>query len=80
MRPRSPRPERTPKLGNFRCTVMQHLGVLAKASLLIAARDGRVRGNDLDVAPLQEVHARWIAPYSAEAAGLMHGLKADLEG
>ena len=62
-----------------RCTVMQHLGVLEKAGLLIAARDGRVRWNHLDVAPIQDVHARWIAPYAAEAAGLLHRLKTDLE-
>src|SRR6476661_7292198 len=62
-----------------RCTVMQHLGVLEKAGLLVAVREGRTRWNHLDVGPVQDVHARWIAPYAAEAAGLLHRLKTDLE-
>lgn len=63
-----------------RCTVMQHIGVLERAGLLIAVREGRQRWNHLNVAPFQDVHARWIAPYAAQAAGLLHRLKTDLEG
>lgn len=63
-----------------RCTVMQHLNVLERAGLLVAVREGRTRWNHLDVTPVQDVHARWIAPYAAEAAGLLHRLKSDLEG
>lgn len=62
-----------------RCTVMQHIGVLEKAGLLIGVREGRQRWNHLNIAPVQDVHARWIAPYAAEAAGLLHRLKGDLE-
>jgi DNA-binding transcriptional ArsR family regulator len=62
-----------------RCTVMQHLGVLEKAGLLVAVREGRTRWNHLDVAPFRDVHDRWISPYAAEAAGLLHRLKKDVE-
>ena len=62
-----------------RCTVMQHIGVLERAGLLIAAREGRVRWNYLDVAPFQEISERWISPYANAAAGLLMGLKRGLE-
>jgi DNA-binding transcriptional ArsR family regulator len=63
-----------------RCTVMQHLGVLEKAGLLIARREGRVRWNHLDVTPLKALHDRWISPYAANAVSLLSRLKSDLEG
>ncbi|MDP6414211.1 MAG: helix-turn-helix domain-containing protein, partial [Gammaproteobacteria bacterium] len=34
-----------------RCTVMQHLGVLEKARLVISKKQGRQRWNYLDVSP-----------------------------
>jgi DNA-binding transcriptional ArsR family regulator len=36
-----------------RCTVMQHLGVLEKAGLVIVRREGRRRWNFLNVVPIQ---------------------------
>jgi len=39
-----------------RCTVMQHLGVLEAAVLVIAKREGRVRWNYLNVVPVQEIY------------------------
>lgn len=62
-----------------RCTVMQHLGVLERAGLVIAVREGRKRWNYLNAAPFKEIHDRWISPYAAEAVSLLARLKKDLE-
>lgn len=63
-----------------RCTVMQHLGVLERAGLVISRREGRKRWNHLNVMPLRELHDRWISPYAAKAVELLAKLKRDLEG
>lgn len=65
--------------GLDRCTVMQHLGVLERAGLVIVKRRGRERWNYLDVAPIQAVYERWISRYAVHAAGMLARLKADLE-
>lgn len=63
-----------------RCTVMQHIGVLEKAGLLISRREGRQRWNHLNVLPLKQLHDRWISPYAASAVSLLARMKRDLEG
>lgn len=63
-----------------RCTVMQHLGVLEKAGLVIARREGRQRWNYLNVLPIKELQDRWISPYASHAVQLLAKLKRDLEG
>ena len=62
-----------------RCTVMQHIGVLERAGLIIARRQGRSRWNYLNAAPLKQIYDRWISPYAAEAVELLARLKRDLE-
>ena len=62
-----------------RCTVMQHLGVLHDAGLVIAQRKGRERWNHLDVLPIKLIHDRWIGDYARSAVDLLANLKADLE-
>ena len=62
-----------------RCTVMQHIGVLEKAGLIIARREGRHRWNYLNAAPFKEIHDRWISPYATRAVDLLARLKQDLE-
>jgi DNA-binding transcriptional ArsR family regulator len=62
-----------------RCTVMQHLGVLERAGLVIAHREGRVRWNYLNATPVKEIHDRWISPYAADAVALLTRMKQDLE-
>jgi DNA-binding transcriptional ArsR family regulator len=62
-----------------RCTVMQHLGVLERAGLVVAKIEGRQRWNVLNVLPIQEIHDRWIGPYAANAAALLARLAKDLE-
>jgi DNA-binding transcriptional ArsR family regulator len=62
-----------------RCTVMQHLGVLERADLVVARMEGRQRWNVLNVRPIQEIHDRWIGSYAANAASLLARLGRDLE-
>src|SRR5688572_8737943 len=62
-----------------RCTVMQHIGVLEKAGLVISRREGRQRWNHLNVTPIKEIHDRWISPYAMAAVQLLSRLKSDLE-
>lgn len=62
-----------------RCTVMQHLGVLERADLVVPRAEGRRRWNVLNVLPIKEIHDRWIGFYAANAAGLLTRLKQDLE-
>ena len=70
--------DRFPELD--RCTVMQHLGVLEEAGLLIAQRRGRQRWNYFNPLPLKEIHDRWIHPHAVGAINLLARLKRDLEG
>jgi DNA-binding transcriptional ArsR family regulator len=51
-----------------RCTVMQHLGVLEEAGLVVARKEGRERWNHLNAIPLQALHERWIGAYAEHAA------------
>jgi DNA-binding transcriptional ArsR family regulator len=62
-----------------RCTVMQHIGVLVRAELVIARREGRLRWNYLNVAPFKEIYDRWISSYAADAVDLLARMKRDLE-
>jgi DNA-binding transcriptional ArsR family regulator len=62
-----------------RCTVMQHLGVLEKAALIIAKRDGRKRWNYINVVPIREIYDRWINQYASSSVELLTRLKRDLE-
>lgn len=62
-----------------RCTVMQHIGVLERAGLVISHRDGRVRWNYLNATPIKEIHDRWISPYATSAVALLSRMKQDLE-
>lgn len=62
-----------------RCTVMQHLGVLEEAGLIIAERRGRERWNHLDALPIQAIHERWIGPYAAYATSMLGRLKQQVE-
>ena len=62
-----------------RCTVMQHLKVLEEAELVIPVRNGRERWNHLNVAPIQEIHERWIGPHAASATAQLAKLKRELE-
>ncbi len=62
-----------------RTTVMQHLGVLGQARLIISKKAGRCRWNYLDVSPIQRIHERWIQEYSTPSASLLSKLQRDIE-
>ena len=62
-----------------RCTVMQHLGVLEKAGLIFAKREGRFRWNYLDVSPIRGIYDRWINQYASPTVELLTRIKNDLE-
>ena len=62
-----------------RCTVMQHIGVLERAGLIIVRREGRHRWNYLNVAPFKDIYDRWISEYAEGAVTLLARLKRDLE-
>lgn len=64
--------------GLDRCTVMQHLGVLEKAGLVIVKKEGRFRWNYLDVVPIREIYDRWINQYASPSVELLSKLKHDL--
>ena len=61
-----------------RTTVMQHLGVLEKARLVISKKEGRCRWNYLDVAPIQRIHERWIESYALPSVKLLSRIHRDL--
>lgn len=50
-----------------RCTVMQHLGVLERANLVVTKRQGRSRMNFLNVAPLIAIQTRWLGGFTTSA-------------
>ena len=62
-----------------RCTVMQHLGKLEAADLVIVKRDGKFRWNYLNVEPIQRIYSRWIQDYAQPAADFLVRIKDDLE-
>ena len=64
--------------GLDRCTVMQHLDVLARAGLVVVQRRGRERWNHLDVLPIARIHERWIGEYARSAVALLTTLRDDL--
>jgi DNA-binding transcriptional ArsR family regulator len=62
-----------------RCTVMQHLGVLERADLIIVKRKGRYRWNYINPLPIKEIHDRWINNYASEAINLLARMKREIE-
>jgi DNA-binding transcriptional ArsR family regulator len=61
-----------------RCTVMQHLGVLERAGLIIVKRAGRLRWNYLNAVPIREIYDRWINQYASPAVELLTKISRDM--
>ena len=57
-----------------RCTVMQHIGVLEKAGLIVPKKEGRVRWNVLNITPIQAIYERWIKSYQQKSAAFIASL------
>jgi DNA-binding transcriptional ArsR family regulator len=62
-----------PELSRF--AVMQHLGVLADAGLVVIERRGRDRVNHLNPVPLREWYERWVQPMADTGAASLLALK-----
>jgi DNA-binding transcriptional ArsR family regulator len=62
-----------------RFAVMQHLGVLEEADLVVPRRDGRVRLNFLNPVPIQRIYHRWVSRYQEPWAESLVALKGTLE-
>jgi DNA-binding transcriptional ArsR family regulator len=62
-----------------RCTVMQHLGVLENAELIIVKREGRRRWNYFNPLPIRELHDRWISRFAVGAVDLLARMKREME-
>lgn len=69
---------RMPKLSRY--AVMQHLGVLEEAGLVLVRREGRQRFNYLNAVPLQRAYERWVTPLAADAARRATALASYVEG
>lgn len=66
-----------PELSRF--AVMQHLGVLTEANLVIVQRQGRHRFNYLNAVPIREIYERWVSHYAGHWASALIGLKRAVE-
>lgn len=55
-----------PELSRY--AVMQHLGVLERAGLILVRRDGRERFNELNAVPIQRELERWLNRFQQAAA------------
>jgi DNA-binding transcriptional ArsR family regulator len=66
-----------PELSRF--AVMQHLGVLADAGLVLVERRGRDRFNYLNPVPLREWYERWVQPLADTDAAALLALKRTVE-
>lgn len=63
-----------------RCTVMQHLGVLEKAGLIVTKKEGRFKWNYLNAVPIREIYDRWISRYASPSVEILTKLKHDMDG
>lgn len=66
--------------GLSRYAVMQHLGVLESANLIVAHHEGRVRVNQLNAVPIRQIYERWVTRYEGHWASALIALKEELEG
>ena len=62
-----------------RYAVMQHLGVLTDAGLVLARGDGRTRRNFLNAVPIQEAYDRWVPALSRGGAASAVALRKYIE-
>lgn len=66
-------------LGLGRHAVVQHLGVLRDADLVIVEARGRRRFNHLNAVPIQRIHERWVSQYTQPWVAALVGLKNTVE-
>jgi DNA-binding transcriptional ArsR family regulator len=66
--------------GMTRQAVSKHLAVLEAANLVAAEKRGREKLHYLNPVPIQEIAARWIAPFEHGRLAALAHLKQRLEG
>ncbi|HEX5630759.1 MAG TPA: metalloregulator ArsR/SmtB family transcription factor [Acidimicrobiia bacterium] len=66
-----------PDLSRF--AVMQHLGVLTTAGLVVVRRRGRQRFNHLNAVPLRRVYERWVGTIAGASAEELLALSRHIE-
>lgn len=59
--------------------VMKHLRILEQAGLVVSRRAGREKLHFLNPVPIREVHDRWVSKFATRWAGMLTGLKRELE-
>ena len=69
--------EQIPELSRF--AVMQHLGVLTGAGVVIAERRGRDRINHINPVPLREWYERWVQPLADTGSAELLALRRQAE-
>jgi DNA-binding transcriptional ArsR family regulator len=69
--------EAMPNLSRF--AVMQHLGVLTDAGLVVVRRRGRHRYNHLNPVPLRRWYERWVVPLADRAGAELLALERHVE-
>jgi len=65
--------------GLSRFAVMQHLGVLTDAGLVVVRRRGRHRFNYLNPVPLRRWYERWVTPFADRTAAELLALQRSVE-
>jgi DNA-binding transcriptional ArsR family regulator len=69
--------EEFPDLSRF--AVMQHLGVLAEAELVLSRKEGRERYYYLNPVPIQQLFDRWVSRYMQPWTEALVSMKTELE-
>jgi DNA-binding transcriptional ArsR family regulator len=66
-----------PELSRY--AVMQHLGVLERAGVVLVRRDGRERWNELNAVPIQRELERWLGAFQQASASQLLAFERHLE-
>jgi DNA-binding transcriptional ArsR family regulator len=66
-----------PKLSRY--AVMQHLGVLERAGIVLVRREGRERWNELNAVPIQRELERWLNSFQQASASQLLAFERYLE-
>lgn len=67
------------EMGMTRQAVTQHLAILEQAEVVTVIWQGREKRHYLNVAPLQEIYARWLSKYDQQRLHALSDLKRRLE-
>jgi DNA-binding transcriptional ArsR family regulator len=65
----------TSALGGNRHQILQHLGVLRAADLVLTEARGRTRMNHLNAVPIRLIYERWVSKYEDSWTAALVGLR-----